>query len=407
MPKKNKKKTYNFGHPRNKKKNKNKPFPQPQVEGDGAKKDEEERTRVNDEEDQDEGNSSSDTASGDEKSSVDDRNVEPAKSAPSRNEPPHVGDSAAKFKQVEIPGKGQGLIATARLPVGTIVIQECPIFTVKKSLIFGLDVMGEEIVAKFRGLTDEQKDQVLSLHDPGPTSFQGKNLPFTFTHETENKVARIFHSNSIDLCGHQEMNINKSGLYMTISSINHSCAPNVAWSWINGDKSRRVKQVRVCREIKEGEEILASYIESGKSFPCKDERQKLLRKWNFICNCEICSLTGDALIENEKVRKKISYLHHAVVVNANSGSIHQALEAAKEKLKTMKTIKKEMILQLPAALMECCEMAAHCKIPSSSTAELEKKAKEMSEHFGDCYVHNYMEMKKRMERVTDDDCLIM
>ena len=130
--------------------------------------------------------------------------------------------------------------------------------------------------------------------------------------------------------------------------------------------------------------------------PEKDERKKMLRNWNFICNCEICSLTGDALIENEKVRKKISYLHQAVVEHANFGSIHQAFEAANEKLKIMKTIKKEMILRLPAALMECCEMAAHCKIPSSSTAELTKKAKEMSEHFGDCYVHSYMEMKKRM-----------
>ena len=33
-----------------------------------------------------------------------------------RNE--QVGETAVKFKQVEIPGKGQGLVATERLPVG-------------------------------------------------------------------------------------------------------------------------------------------------------------------------------------------------------------------------------------------------------------------------------------------------
>ena len=99
MPKKN---TYNFGHPKNKKKrNKNKP-----------KRDGGEETEVKDREDHDEGGSSSDAASGD-------RDVEPAKSAAaSRNEPLQVGETGAKFRQVEIAGKGQGLVATERLPVG-------------------------------------------------------------------------------------------------------------------------------------------------------------------------------------------------------------------------------------------------------------------------------------------------
>ena len=78
---------------------------------------------------QDEGSSSSDTASSrHEKSSAE---VEKPVGA---GEGPQVGESAAKFKQVEIPGKGQGLVATARLPVGTIVIQESPIFTAKETL---------------------------------------------------------------------------------------------------------------------------------------------------------------------------------------------------------------------------------------------------------------------------------
>ena len=97
-PKSGKAAAANFGHPENKKKeNKNKPT----VEG--AKKDEEEKTEVSDKEDHDEGSSASDTASGHAKvenpvavagGSSGDRNVEPA-----------------KFKQVEIPGKGQGPVA--------------------------------------------------------------------------------------------------------------------------------------------------------------------------------------------------------------------------------------------------------------------------------------------------------
>ena len=118
---------------------------------------------------------------------------------------------------------------------------------------------------------------------------------------------RIFAANSLGLF-HREGDLKKSGLYMTISRINHSCAPNVYCSWIKGDKSKVMKQVRVIREIKEGEEILLMY-HCPSILLSKDERQTILKNWNFTCNCEVCSLTGDELIENEKARKKIRDLH--------------------------------------------------------------------------------------------------
>ena len=302
------------------------------------------------------------------------------------------------FRQVEIPGKGQGLVATSRLPVGTTIIEESPLITVEDDLN---PYSVEEIVTKFRLLTDEQKNQVLSLHDPGPTSFQGRNMPVTVADGTEEKVVRIFCANSITLCGHPEMNVNKSGLYKTISRMNHSCAPNVVWSWLQKDKSRSVKQVRVCSKIREGEEILASYLYGNSDkFPSKGERRmRLKRTWNFICNCEVCSLTGDKLIENEKARKSIGDLHDAVPTKVGSGLVEPALKDAKEKLKIMKSMKREMIIELPSALMECCELAAHCKIPSSSAAELMKKAKDMSELHGDCFVYNYNKKEKTIERI--------
>ena len=88
------------------------------------------------------------------------------------------GPAPAKFKQVEIPGKGQGLVATTRLPVGTIVIQESPLFTVTNDVAPFCPSRCQHIVSKFRQLDDKQKNQVLSLHDPRSTSAQGKkNMP--------------------------------------------------------------------------------------------------------------------------------------------------------------------------------------------------------------------------------------
>ena len=394
------KKTFNFGHPKNKKKKqKNKPTPSPPVEG--AKKDEEKTG------DHEEGGSSSDTASGHEKSSAEvEKPVAAGESSGDRNVQP------AMFKQIEIPGKGQGLVATAHLPVGTIVFQESPLITAEE--IDGpFHHVVKDIVSKFRRLTEEQKNQVLSLHDPGPTSLQGKNLPnaclpFTFADETEEKVVRIFAANSMGL-SHREGFLNKSALYKIISRINHSCAPNVVWSWFQGDKSKVAKQVRVIREIKEGEEILLRY-RGDLSFWSKDERQKQLKDAdNFICICEVCSLSGEELIENEKARKKIRDLDQAVEVSARLGFADQAYKSVKEKLKIMRSIEKEAIVQLPAALMECCQMAAYHNLPSSRTAELMKKAEDMSKLFGDDFFYGFIKSKETTEmiRLRRGRCLYM
>ena len=179
-----------------------------------------------------------------------------------------------------------------------------------------------------------------------------------------------------------------SGVYRTISRLNHSCAPNVVWSWIKRDKSKVAKQVRVIRKIREGEELLVRYW-GAHEFASKDERQDGLSPWDFSCTCEVCSLTGDELIDNEEARMKIRTWCEAINVQFHSGLPKLAYKLAKSRVKVMMSIEKEMVVELPAALMECCELAACCKLPSSSTTELRKKAKNMSELFGDYHLYNY------------------
>ena len=302
-------------------------------------------------------------------------------------------ESSAHFKQVEIPGKGQGLVATAQLPVGKILIQESPLITANDG-----PSRDQEIVAKFRLLNDMRKNQLLSLHDPGPTSVQEKNLSRP---ESEDKAVRIFEENCLGL-HYKEEDLKMSGLYKTISRINHSCAPNVVWSWIRRDKSKVVKQVRVIREIKEEEELLVRYW-GAHEFASREERQNRLSPWNFNCSCEVCALTDDDLLENEKARARIRDLHTAINDKFDAGLPKQAYEAAKEKLETMRLIEKEVIVELPAALMECCEMAAFCKLPNfqANTTGLMKKAKDMSQRLGDAHMDLYEKYSKSwLDHVT-------
>ena len=358
---------YNFGHPKNKDKKKRDKI---------KKKSEEEKIEVEEEE------NPADAAAA----------MAESLSLLTLAEVPEAGGTAAKFKLVEIPGKGKGLVATSRLPAGTILIEESPLITTNE-----INPV-REVASEFRRLNDEQKNQVLSLHDPGPASQHGRILQFGFTdvNELEKKVARIFLLNCLGLCHGEAYLGNRRGLYDVVSRINHSCAPNAVWTWVKGDKSRVVKQVRIVREIKEGEEILVRYWGMDR-FASRDERQARLREWNFTCICEVCELNGDELSQNEKTRKKIRDMKETMQVLFQSGKRRQAYDVGKKRLEIMKSIRKESIVDLPDALMEVCEIAAACKLPSSSTAEILNEAQVMSKLFGDNHIHNFMKAKENLE----------
>eukprot|EP00092_Neocalanus_flemingeri_P001695 GFUD01001809.1.p1 GENE.GFUD01001809.1~~GFUD01001809.1.p1 ORF type:complete len:328 (+),score=123.53 GFUD01001809.1:77-985(+) len=295
------------------------------------------------------------------------------------------------YKLVDIPGKGQGLVATKKLQPGTIIVTEKPLIVVDTV------TAARDVLPMFQSLPGDKKIAVLALYDPGEKLNKKPN--FLTEDEQKRKVLRIFEANSIDLCSHSEFNINKSGLYQTISKFNHSCSPNVVWTWVKGDSNKSIKQVRVCREIQAEEEIVASYCLGNDQFPTRQDRRTAFRNWFFTCTCQVCGLTGEELKKNDDARLEIKKLHDLIVVQASSGGVAQALESAKKKLKIMKTIKKEMILEIPAALLECCELAAHLHIPPDKTAEMKKKAEEMSTQFGDVHLYNYNKKCKKIARI--------
>ena len=146
-----------------------------------------------------------------------------------------IAESQVPFSIVDISGKGEGMVATDKLVAGTILLTEKPLIVVDTAAAV------PQVLSQFHALSDDKKTVVLSLYDPGEQ--QNPKYSLLTDKEIERKVFRIFEANSIALCSHEEMNINKSGLYQTISKINHSCSPNVVWTWIKKDSSKSIKQV--------------------------------------------------------------------------------------------------------------------------------------------------------------------
>ena len=170
------------------------------------------------------------------------------------------------YKVVEVDGKGRGLVAAKTLNVGELVISE--------RMFLKMASGSEYDVSSFALLNKETKKKLMNLSCP------------TKPQESEGSVNEILQMKFLTNCipldsDNQDQEPATSAVFETISMINHSCSPNVAWFTEEEDKTRR--EVRVCRQIKEGEEILASYIGLSELPLRQERRDSLMTTWAFVC----------------------------------------------------------------------------------------------------------------------------
>ena len=92
-------------------------------------------------------------------------------------------------------------------------------------------------------------------------------------------ITGIYETNSFQLG--DEIN---SGLFLTISRINHSCRPNVNHIW-RPDLQKTL--IQATRTIHAGEEIFTSYGPS-ECLSTFDRRTYLENKYSFVCDCTMC-----------------------------------------------------------------------------------------------------------------------
>ena len=159
----------------------------------------------------------------------------PCSAANWRLHKPLCKPSTTAFRLTDLPGKGQGLVAVRSLAPGELVITEEPL------IVFTDGEPMSEILTRFEELSEAEQGAVLGLYDPGEDS---SNQTEGVAEERHKRFLRISWANGLQLSGLSEHGEPGSGLYATVSRLNHSCAPNVAWSWREGDSSRRTKQVR-------------------------------------------------------------------------------------------------------------------------------------------------------------------
>ena len=193
--------------------------------------------------------------------------------------------------------KGRGLVASRDFKAGDLIFEENTIVKdVSDNLQFvskNISLYGKRIVTQLSKLSESTQKDFLNLTRKQKVMDDESIIP------EEYRIAfAIYVNNSI-----------AGNLFLDLSLINHSCVPNTMW-WMKSEQSQQeIQELRAIREIKAGEELTASYLDTSNVF-LKDKQEKrneLFRGWNFLCECPSCVKPEDE--SHTKLRGKLQVLY--------------------------------------------------------------------------------------------------
>ena len=217
------------------------------------------------------------------------------------------------YECVPIVGKGEGLRATKNIKYGELIILEEAAMRIGKVVL-----KKSNPLRKLEKFPDSMKEtmkskleqRLLELHDTSEKVLKehfDKLLP-------EQQISLM----KLDDCHQQSGNdktllgivstnglIQQSGetlVFLKISKLNNSCLPNVAFEFVPP-----LGRIYAVSDIKNGEELCIDYGGYGSRFITLNERQEMLSdKYNFVCDCKLCTMNTDEylLIENSRLRYK-------------------------------------------------------------------------------------------------------
>mmetsp|Transcript_30185 Transcript_30185/g.83012 ORF Transcript_30185/g.83012 Transcript_30185/m.83012 type:complete len:388 (+) Transcript_30185:110-1273(+) len=202
--------------------------------------------------------------------------------------------SSSKFRVAPVKGSGLGVVATARIVPGDLVLAERPLFLVTSDEMSvaryqGRDAEEAMVRAHLDGLTKEETAAFWCLSD-------------CHASEAEKSAFGIWQTNAI-ATGEDGSTTTSNGLYLLGARFNHSCAPNVNRCWI---QELQKEVFYATQEVEPGEQLCIYYIDIK---GVRAERQATLEKtFHFTCCCEVCSLQRPEREASDKARQEYQQL---------------------------------------------------------------------------------------------------
>lgn len=297
------------------------------------------------------------------------------------------------FRIENIPGKGMGMVASKKLYQGTLLLAETPLID---AVFEDNDEALLNIIRTFGKMDEKRKGEFASLYDPEKSS--DKKM-------SRSKILRIFLANCVDIKGLNEEDDHR-GVFLRFSRINHSCSPNSVISWSKLAPSEI--SIRASKDIDDGEEITINYIRDEGCFYLKKSRKEILQKiWNFDCLCDLCSLEGELLEENENNRRQILDLEEELIEFEHPAYnfAEKAFKLEKLKLECLYKIESEVVHKLPFSLLECYAFGREMNLQQSYMLEdienYKDTAFEIANFLGNSFIDNCKEIETDIEAMLE------
>ena len=240
--------------------------------------------------------------------------------------------------------RGLGLFARTELPAGALLLTESPLVLLTvPHCPASLAKFLAQLRARVAALEEDRQDQFFSLHIARPdlvTKDRG-----------DLRMMGIYQANALTIRDQDKLKGRDlgTGVFPLTSRINHSCSPNCVLSFTPGADC----EVRCVRPVRAGEEILASYVSPLLS---RADRLRLLAaRYNFSCDCQVCSGPAREVETNDRLRREILGLTNNMedVFTTNP---QKAFKYAKMKLERMDLLGNQVIEILPQTYLHCYEL---------------------------------------------------
>lgn len=197
--------------------------------------------------------------------------------------------------------KGQAIFATRKIQPGTLILSETPLIRLTqaqedsdKENSSKTETEHPSLESVFSSLPRPVQKSYLTLYDSKKSSFT--------------KVASIYYSNCYNLTSKSSnsshLTSNSPGgscIGQTASRINHSCIPNVQFSY---SETQNLMLFHAIKPIPRGKEILSTY---DSVYEDRAHRQrKQLMYYGFKCECEACEPRNEFWTRSDERRRAMA-----------------------------------------------------------------------------------------------------
>ncbi|KAB2578282.1 hypothetical protein BFW01_g8656 [Lasiodiplodia theobromae] len=247
---------------------------------------------------------------------------------------------------VPLPGRGMGSIATARIPRGTRLVSDAPVFAATNTQWKNEELLAQQLIPLYAGLPADQRTRIDNLAanpeavarwakffgtedavaeaeaswatDPDPAAATSSSLSVA----QRAHIMASWNTNCFGLYNNESAAKWAAVIAPTAARFNHACVPNATFAWNDAVGAITVQTIK---EVDEGEELTIAYVDSMKRG--KKRREALSRQYGFVCDCPACADGKEE--ELNEMRKRTEELREILGREAKRGEDGRDGEIAK------------------------------------------------------------------------------